>query len=262
LHYSTDSGKSRSYPANDYINVVVFSKDRAAQLDALLQSIRRRAKWLWPPTILFAASGAEYLEGYCRLRSIWNLTLSNRLPLKAAVLHAIDRRRPLTTFLVDDAVFYRDLAPVFLKPGRVFAPRLGRNCIYCYPLDCAQREGELDFAYWFSLDGHIYRTEEIVPGIEAAVFETPNQFEAVISRNIPMALKTLHYAEQSALVGIPHNIVGEYDNRHDGGSAGELNERFLRGERIDLEAMDFSKVIGCHQAIPYRWKKADLPPAR
>jgi hypothetical protein len=36
-----------------------------------------------------------------------------------------------------------------------------------------------------------------------------------------------------------------------------LNERFLAGERIAMEAMDFSNVIGSHQEIPYVFAKKE-----
>jgi hypothetical protein len=51
----------------DLLNVIVFSKDRAAQLDALLRSIRERVEgWekrsLW--YVVFAASTPEFARGY------------------------------------------------------------------------------------------------------------------------------------------------------------------------------------------------------
>ena len=41
-----------------------------------------------------------------------------------------------------------------------------------------------------------------------------------------------------------------------GGSAEELNARYLAGERLDLDAMDFSNVTAWHQEIPYIWRQA------
>lgn len=117
------------------------------------------------------------------------------------------------------------------------------------------KEGEYDFDCTFSLDGHIYRTEEIWPHIERVGFSTPNELE---DRLWPVRFQ-LQYAEHSCLVGIPHNRVqDQYPNKNAGGSAKKLNARFLAGDRIDLEAMDFSNVIGVHQEIPYRFKKAGL----
>jgi hypothetical protein len=118
-------------------------------------------------------------------------------------------------------------------------------------MDRPQREGELDFAYSLTIDGHAYRTHEIRQRIAAVDFQTPNQLEECLARGVPLAIQ---HAEHSSIVSIPHNLVGEYPNRSGNGSAHELNERFLAGERIDPAAMDFTRVIGAHQEIPYRWR--------
>ena len=108
---------------------------------------------------------------------------------------------------------------------------------------------ELDFAYPFSLDGHVFRTANILPRMEAVEFHNPNELEAVMQ---VLPLKQPKYEEHSCLVGIPHNRVGpNYNNRNGGGTAKELNDRWLAGERIDLERMDFSNIIGVHQEVEY-----------
>jgi hypothetical protein len=207
---------------------------------------------LWPPTILYASSSPEFELAYREVSATWGLELTWQLPLKQRVLEAVNPEVPLITFLVDDDVFFRDFQAVDPPLGRSFSPRLGDNCTYCYPYDRPQRKGEMDFTYFFSIDCHVYRTADVLPRIEAATFETPNQFEDALSRGEPLAID---YASHSCLVGIPHNKVCEYGNRNAGGSNVELNHRFLQGERIDPEAMDFSAIIGAHQEVPYAWKK-------
>jgi hypothetical protein len=206
------------------INVIIFTKDRAAQLDALLSSIQKNASWLWPPTILYAASNEDFERGYRLIEDKYNIKLIWQLPLKEKVLEAIDPSVSLTTWLVDDDIFYRTFDEITEVPyNTTFSPRLGKNSTYSYVVDKQQHEGELDFLYYFSIDGHIYRTEEIVPRVQIASFNTPNEFEDMLSRIVPM---NILYNSHSCLVGIPHNRVGEYDNRHEGGSVKELNERF------------------------------------
>ncbi len=67
---------------------------------------------------------------------------------------------------------------------------------------------------------------------------------------------------QSCLVSIPVNIVRTtYKNR--AGAAPEmspeaLNARFLAGERIDLDAMDFRAVRGAHQEIPLVFERRSV----
>lgn len=234
------------------INTIIFSKDRAAQLDLLLCSIERYAQWLWPPTVLYRYSNNDYLEGYRLVSTRHGITFTWQLPLKPMLLRAIDRMVPLTMMLVDDSVFFRKFSEFHgLDEGTTFAARLGRNCTYCYPLDKQQRVGELDFAYSLTIDGHVYRTSEIRKRIEAVDFATPNELEDKLSRGKQLCVE---YGDHSCIVSIPHNRVAEFDNRYEGGSAEELNRRFLAGECLDLDAMDFSNVIGAHQAIPYVWR--------
>ena len=233
------------------VNLIAFSKDRACQLDAALHSALKHAPWMWPPKILYASSSPEYEQAYRMTATTWNVGLEWQIPLKEKILAAIDPDVPLTAFMVDDALFFRDFPEVCPPAGRAFAPRLGKNCTYCYAVDKPQKEGELDFAYFFSIDCTVYRTKDLLPRIEAADFSTPNQFEDVLSRGAPISLD---YAEHSSLVGIPHNKVGEYANRHGGGSNKELNDKYVCGARIDPDRMDFSNVIGSHQEIPYVWR--------
>jgi hypothetical protein len=153
---------------------------------------------------------------------------------------------------VDDSVFFRPTVEIeYLPRDSTYAFRLGKNCTHCYPRNCAQREGELDFLYSLTIDGHVYNTAEILDRIRSVDFKTPNQLEDQISRG--PQLKML-YALHSSIVSIPHNRVAEYANRNEGGSAAELNARYLAGERIDIDAMDFSQVVGAHQGIPYQWR--------
>ena len=46
------------------IQPLVFSRDRPAQLDLLLRSIRTNARWVGPITVLYTYSAAHYADGY------------------------------------------------------------------------------------------------------------------------------------------------------------------------------------------------------
>jgi hypothetical protein len=61
----------------------------------------------------------------------------------------------------------------------------------------------------------------------------------------------------STLVGVPVNRVqGVHSNRNGekfAFSTSDLNSRYLSGERINLSALDFSCVRGCHQDLEYEF---------
>jgi hypothetical protein len=241
-------------------NAIIFSKDRAMQLDGLLRSIQQFAPALWPPTVLYRSSAEDFAWGYAALRMEFDyrdVRWVQRIgapTLKDWLMAAsVNAKAPLTCLLVDDDLFYRPLSDFAVDPGTAYAPRLGLNCTWCFNEGRPQSEGTGDFTCHTSIDGHIYRTDEIMPRIASIEFTIPSQMENKLGHiNPPFRLK---YADHSCLVGIPHNRVQQmYGYPNGGGTVQELNERFLAGERIDLDAMDFSDVHGSHQLIEYKFK--------
>lgn len=263
------------------INVVIFSKDRAMQLEALLSSMARNviarvfSPDFWVVSILYTWSNPEYCEAYEQLKKEythgWPLTddvkacltalLSPRWVLeskvKMQILAALDPRNLYSMFLCDDDIFYQRFDGALdkinqLGPREAYAPRLGRNLTFCWNVNKPQKEGELDFDCTLSVDGHIYRTQDIRPLVESINIQMPHDIE----NNLWRERFKLYYAEHSCLVGIPHHRVQNVSGARDMGRSGkELNDRFLNGERIDLDAMDFSNVYSCHQPIEYVFKK-------
>lgn len=238
------------------INTIIFSMNRAAQLDLLLQSIKRYAAWQWPPEVITRATEPDFAAAYRQLSREHGigLTWEYNGSFKSLIVAAIDPHLPLTAFLVDDSVYYRECPPVSLRVGEVFAPHLGKNCTHCYPLNRPQKEGELDFTESRIIDGHIFCTDDILHNARTRQYGDPNRFEEAMREGPP--LKIL-YAEHSSAVTIPANIVQTNNphNRNAGGSVEELNRRYVDGERLDLDAMDFSDVRGFHQEIPFVWRK-------
>jgi hypothetical protein len=146
------------------VNVVIFSKDRACQLDALLQSMQRHAPALFPATVLCLATEPEYQAGYRRLTREWPRTrLVFQGCFKNDVLSLINSAEPYTVFLVDDDVFYRD-APTApeLCPGQCYSFRLGLNVTRNPWNNRPVRPGMGDFTYSHSVDGHVFRTAMLI----------------------------------------------------------------------------------------------------
>lgn len=240
------------------MRAIVFSKNRPMQLDLLLTSLSRNAKGLFDITVLWTGG-----EGYricsqehpeARFVEEDGLTYQVR---------ALLREGSLVTFLTDDDVLYRPLTAIpYLPPNVIcFSLRLGMNTNYCYPLARSQRVPEKvawlweqedgDFGYPMSLDGHIFRASDLIPVL--GHFTTPNWLEVMLMKAAPTFKRPyMTCFSESRLVGLPLNRVqDEMPNRNGGTySVQELNQRYLRGERIDLDALDFSDIHGAHQEIP------------
>jgi hypothetical protein len=116
----------------------------------------------------------------------------------------------------------------------------------------------LDFGYPLSVDGHIFRTKDILKLTKKVGFTNPNTFEAALQIFESFPKNKMTSFLESVLVNTPNNIVNtSFANRNGlthGADVRELNKKYLTGSLIDLESMDFSNVIGCHQEIEFKYK--------
>jgi hypothetical protein len=271
---------------NDYRNqLVIFSKNRACQLNLLLDSINKNAPHLFDKIHVLYRADNEYSPAYEKLKTIHHpINFFSENNFRWDLLKLINDGFDTTTFMVDDAVIFNEISinkVDILKPvvedSVIFSLRLGENCNYSHPANLHYTLGEHnvsgeflifdytkqqagDFRYPLSTDGHIFKTESIKELLIEINFNNPNTLEAnlqqfVIGNLIP---KTVMCFRQSKLVSIPVNLVNDtFQNRHGlefGMSEKELNDRFLNGEIIDLNAMDFLNINGPHKEIKYIFK--------
>ena len=260
------------------VNCVVFSKDRAMQLDACLRSIEKFSGYEGTVVVIYKATTPAFAEGYRLLSPGSRVRLVLESDFRRDVIEAIDPEIPYTVFQVDDDVFFRAplTAPVVPPGAAAFSLRLGTNTDYCYSAGASQAfpatasRGSLlawnwmgaegDFAYPMSLDGHFFRTSLILRMLSRLPFTNPNRLEEALTLErfgVPPLM--LSFSE-SCVVSIPVNIVtSTHENRAGSDPAlspDALNARFLAGERIDLDAMDFSQIRGAHQEVQLRFRAA------
>lgn len=256
---------------------IIFSRNRAMQLDALLRSMRfDGASPFGPAWAICRASEGSHETAYrvCEdeHRDVY---FAAEVDLVEQVKAILERVEGLACFLTDDSVFYRQpMIPSALAHGVLcHSFRLGKNTTECYPLSCEQRlpdfreadgeidwawrEAEGDFGYPGSLDGHVFRASHLRRSMATCREDAnPNRIEEHLTRWVGARLAgefPLMTAEvESSLVGIPANRVNEtHPNRVGSGpSANELCARYLAGERLAPDRMDFSDVRGAHQEIP------------
>ena len=91
--------------------------------------------------------------------------------------------------------------------------------------------------------------------VAAACFSNPNELEDELHRRRCHAPPFMAAFRESCLVSLPVNIVAStHRNRFEADRAltpEALNRRFVAGERIDLDSMDFTAVDGAHAVVPY-----------
>lgn len=252
------------------MNVIIFSKDRAAQLDLLLRSMPKKIKEM----VLYRVSDMIFDDGYYKIfNTIERPTyLWEEFKFKDDLLEIIDETDSLTVFLTDDDVFINPMpfgygAPLLDANIACVSLRLNPHLPYCYTLNREQkipkmnsanvwnwRLADADYGYPMSLDGHIFRTADILPLLQRLDYHDPNSLEAALARN-PINRPNMICYDHSIILNNPINRVQDtVKNRHGNVSAEYLNEQFLAGRRIKLEPFIGYKNHACHEEIPIEWE--------
>tara|TARA_Y100000592_G_C5481991_1_gene326197 strand:+ start:8861 stop:9730 length:870 start_codon:yes stop_codon:yes gene_type:complete len=284
------------------LTIVIFSKDRAAQLDLCLKSIHKNLESLsseWKIEVIYTASSKEFEEGYATLQHYWDNVFLYFRPerLFGGFKEALEENirsfwGPYVLFFTDDDIVYKNFEFGFQEIQSEFEKdeglacvslRLGTNTFVqdqytnsnCHiPDDVIMGDDNIrkwnwknqiassNFAYPFSVDGHIFKSEIATKMIgDTEGYYNPNSLEGkaqhVIKDIINELPEKMGCMESSYVVNTPINRVQETctneAGKFFGNSPEELNEIFLNKKRLDLEALDFSTIIGAHQELKLIW---------
>jgi GT2 family glycosyltransferase len=265
------------------IRLVVFSKDRPAQLDLLLRSIERFVPREVHTAVVYTAAEELHDRGYAVVRDAhpWAEWVNEREAggFKPATLRLVAEAGERIGFLVDDIVFTHPLeldgAPLAALDSDpevlCCSLRLDPGKTYCYALDRQMTPPpattwqwmgiEGDWGYPMSLDGHVFRTAQIAPLLERLPYRNPNELEAALA-DAPLALPKVTCFDVARIVNVPDNRVQDTaPNRHGGGSAARFTPALLAGRRLDLEPFVGLAVPSVHHEMPLRFA-ADGPAPR
>ena len=279
------------------IRTLIFSKDRAMQLDACLSSLLSTCE---EPTelgicVLYKASDSYSSAQYITLREFYP-----RVEFVVETSFYTDLLRILGSaeyilFIVDDCVFrkYWSIHEVIHSLTEYpdilgFSLRLGVNLTYCYSLDrdqsvpehnsmlgCHGREilsfdwtrGEGDWGYPLEVSSSVYRSVDILQFLfEEPGIHNPNSLEKHLSRRAPthalLRQRLSCYAEGVAFC-IPFNLVqNDYFNRsvlNPARTVSMLAWLFDNGYRFDLSVLSTFVPNACHAdcKLPLLLQKPD-----
>ena len=245
-------------------SIIIFSKDRAMQLDALLRSMYHYS--LNPPKVfvlynssnqLFDSAYQELISAHKHKEAHFIKEVNFNQDLKSLFLKVTT---PKVLFLVDDLMFknqvdFKRFSEVDTKLF-VASLRMGNHLRFSYTLQREQKapmfennsefqeminwsyqQGELDWAYPLSVDGHLFDTQEMKVLVEELNYKAPNSFEEALQIMTPLFKKRTGVCfKESIIVNNPCNKVQVENNNIAGHiSIEELNEKWLEGFRINFE---------------------------
>lgn len=271
------------------IQSIVYSKDRACQLAAFLESATKLAGCAFAFTVLYFASNEDFEKGYSLLKPLYPWVKFVRqeneksfLRQNQEILESLDSR--YISFFVDDIIFYRQLPPYFEREldiffqekNACFSLRLGLNTTECYMGRCRNifwgrydykqfslwnwNDSSGDAGYPLSVDGHVFRRLDFLKITKGLEYKSPNSFEASLQSRLGifayLAGLMMGSYRQSLIVNVASNRVGEYDCNRCGDNPEEnpnrLNNLFLSGIRIS-PTINPDIVNGCHIEKKLDW---------
>lgn len=251
--------------------LIIFSKDRPLQLQALLESIELYVTGLSEVAVLCAASAPRFHHAYEQLsqkfphvRWVYQDPEKQRSDFNALLQNIFNHMRSsYLMFAVDDMIIINtiDLTQCVNMLQKTHAYgcylRLGRNTNYCYansaPMRVPQlqhvagefyswqlRTGDKCWGYPHTVDMTLYSRTTVEEAIRMFGHSSPNLFEAHwSSKSVPPHAQALCYAT-SRVINIPLNLVQkDFTHNHCAHRYGveDLLNLFVQGWRINVEAL-------------------------
>ncbi|MFZ4770695.1 MAG: hypothetical protein ACOYLO_11000 [Ferruginibacter sp.] len=256
---------------NAFVSGIVFSKDRAMQLHALLSSYFYYTKNYGPLTILYTYSDANHERSYNMLQEEMKhfpVTFIKETDFAGQLIEVINQAdADRLFFLTDDGIFidHYDLNDsLYFDPVKhIFSLRLGADLDFCYSYNIPQKipsfhemkkegapfycwnwdsmTGSPDWIYPLSVDATVFFKKEMEMLLNQLEFKNPNSLEYQMQQynDLFLCRTGVCYAKVK-YVNVPCNIVqSEFENISTGAfSTGELLHHFLAGKRIDWKIVE------------------------
>jgi hypothetical protein len=272
-----------SNPKAARLHIVIFSKDRACQVDSLLRSVHDHFKTGdCAITVLFRTTTQAFHDGYEIVKSRAIVDKITWRPEKKFpddvrdIVGGLDNDS-FVMFLVDDTIIFRPcvlshVLDAFTDRHLFVSLRASRT----YPADVPPKfisdgaflEWKWNYSkrkwvtwnYPFSVDGNIFHVRHMKKVVDKISFEAPNSFEGRMHtcrhawwiKRITRAL-----ALPAAVVfNNPLNRVQvEGETWHNNITPEHLNDRYLAGMKIDNSVLYCAVPTATHFAVPLSFEE-------
>ena len=243
------------------MNIIIYSKNRAMQLELLLRSMDfYDNKINHNITVIYTFDDITHEWGYERLKLLHDVNWWLEAAFKEQTLNAIDEEHENTVFFMDDMVCVDPVGLNHLFKTMVvdenvcYSTRLHNNITYSYPSKTYAVSSSKDgvasgsgcWGYKMSLDGNIFNTKDIKKRISKLNFNNPNELEYKLC-GVPV--DKMYYGVP-CFINIPVNKVQDFCNNRVGETyytnPADLNSRFLSGQRIKITPKLLELGNACH----------------
>ncbi len=265
---------------------LLFSKDRAMQLDATLRSLAMHCCDMQniDVKVIFVASDVCNEQQYQELANTYsNIEFIRQLDFESQVLSSMVSYE-YVLFLVDDNIFVKNFSInniVESLSGNLdalgFSLRLGTNTNYCYPLRVDQQlplftkidheflkfdwtTAQYDFGYPLEVSSSVFRVLDIMNLVQHH-FTNPNTLEASLDAqkiafyHKPFLLCNLYSCTFCNPVNKVQNTFNNRTSEVFYYSIDNLKEMFIRGHRINVVEYRGFIPNACHQEVELKFKK-------
>lgn len=247
---------------------VVFSKDRALQLDAFLRSWEACVHPAPEVSVLYRATSMRHSYAYDEVFAQHACVFPHRQTTFKGDLLAMTPSAGRVVFFVDDQIFIRSWAVEELTG---LSLRLAPHLSWCYPMNQAQptpqfapfsddklswrwRDGKGDWGYPLTLDGNVFDATEIRDALVSFDFHSPNVLESALQSRVEMFKDRYGLCyQESRVVNVPWNIVqaDQTANRSAGAAnADDMLKFWEDGFRVNLQPLHGVMNDSAHQEFP------------
>ena len=272
----------------DDIAIVVFSKDRPVQIEALLRSALKFFKGNCSWHILWQASNSQISQTYSSVFSSFsnqsNFKLKREVNFKSDLVDIlVNSKHRGVIFMVDDLLFidYFDasnligLDPLFeiaslrLWPGNSYCQP--RNCSFPPPpfesssdrpwLKFSWTESRGDWSMPISLDGHLFSRSEILRLIKHVQYKAPNSLETSLGDFSFLFKKRKGLCRPLPVIrNFAFNRVQLENEDFPCGSWNpeRMLEKWHDGWQLNIESLAALDAISCHVDVDPEFELRDL----
>lgn len=264
--------------------LIVFSKDRGLQLEALLRTYFELAENPVPLFVLYTASSEKFKKTYREVEEMYqeqNVNFIFETNFKNDLVALFNRlSASKVMFLVDDLFFKNPIDFNILEEvnpkENILSLRMGNHLNFSYTHQEIQNLPALephvslsqfltwkwnkathDWAYPLSVDGHLFDFEELKIIVNELDYKAPNSFEAALLLMNPLFLKRPGLCfHHSVIINNPCNKI-QVENENVSGEINVegLNKKWEKGYRLNYETYYGVMNSSAHQELELKFTK-------